>query len=173
MVYQFLPVGDYCKGLINYLRSLFLIGLLLLSVFIFTYLSLTYRRYKSCDFFPLLIALTFGILWYILLNQTEKKFWTQKTLVGKVHIEWIRKHGTLKLFKNGSFAATRHHADYSCTFQGNYTIHDKILTLNRTELVTLTDSIFTTTYTISDSVLTPKVNGFKTIRIITKYKAMD
>ena len=34
MIFQFLPVGDYCSGLGNFLSSLFIIGLLILIVFV-------------------------------------------------------------------------------------------------------------------------------------------
>jgi hypothetical protein len=88
-------------------------------------------------------------------------------LIGFVEKEGTPKSGTLVLFKNGSFGASYHRADYSCTYQGDYEIIDNQLTLKRANLTELTDSIFTTKYLIDrkNSILKPIENGFMEIGI--------
>ncbi|MCB0475524.1 MAG: hypothetical protein KDC69_07600, partial [Flavobacteriaceae bacterium] len=89
------------------------------------------------------------------------------SLIGFVEKKGTPKSGTLVLFKNGSFGASYHRADYSCTYQGDYEIIDNRLTLKRTDLTELTDSVFTTEYLIDrkDSILKPIENGFLEIGI--------
>ncbi|ASV31609.1 hypothetical protein CJ263_16075 [Maribacter cobaltidurans] len=169
LIFQFLPVGDYCSGLGNFLSSLFIIGLLILIVFVLAIRNLIRikKRKEKFDFIPLIITLFFGLIWYFLVDMTDKKFWTEKSLIGFVEEEGTPKSGTLVLFKNGSFGASYHRADYSCTYQGDYEIIDNRLTLKRTDLTEVTDSIFTTKYMIvrKDSILKPIENGFVEIGI--------
>ena len=170
LIFQFIPVGDYCTGLLNFLNSLFIGGLLLLIVVVLAIRNLfrIYKKKGKFDFIPLLLAIFFGILWYFLVGQTDKKFWTEESLVGILEIEGTPKSGTLELFENGSFGASYHHADYSCTFQGDYVIDGDKLELKRVELPELTDNVFTTVYILNrnDSVLKPIKKGFKEIEII-------
>ncbi|WP_370477556.1 hypothetical protein [Tamlana flava] len=151
------------------MNSLVLFGLLLIIVLIIAIqnLILIKRRKKKFDFIPLVLFLFFGVLWYFLVEMPYKKFWTQKTMVGFVEKEGTPKSGTLVLFKNGSFGASYHHADYSCTYQGDYEIIDNQLILKRTDIMELTDSIFTTKYLINrkNGVLKPTENEFLKIEI--------
>jgi hypothetical protein len=169
LIYQFLPIGDYCSGLLNFLHSLFLVGLLIIIIFVLAIRNLIQikKRKIKFDFIPLILVLFFGTMWYFLVNMTDKKFWTDKSLIGFVEIEGTPKSGTLVLFNNGSFGASHHHADYSCTYQGDYEIIDNLLILKRADLSELTDKVFTTEYLINrtDSILKPKKNGFMTIGI--------
>ena len=169
MILQFLPIGDYCSGLVNFLNSLFLIGFLILIVLILAIGNLIRIKKEKgkFDFIPLILVLFFGAMWYILVDMTDKKFWTDKSLIGFVEKKGTPKSGTLVLFKNGSFGASYHRADYSCTYQGDYEIIDNRLTLKRTDLTELTDSVFTTEYLIDrkDSILKPIENGFLEIGI--------
>jgi hypothetical protein len=169
LILQFLPIGDYCSGLGNFLSSLFIIGFLILIVFILAIRNLIRIKKEKgkFDFIPLILALFFGIMWYFLVDMTDKKFWTDKSLIGFVEKEGTPKSGTLVLFKNGSFGASYHRADYSCTYQGDYEIIDNQLTLKRANLTELTDSIFTTKYLIDrkNSILKPIENGFMEIGI--------
>ena len=170
MIFQFLPVGDYCSGLGNFLSSLFIIGLLILIVFILAIRNLIRikKRKENFDFIPLIITLFFGVIWYFLVDMTDKKFWTEKSLVSFVEMEGTPNSGTLVLFENGSFGASYHRADYSCTYQGNYEIIDDRLTLKRNDLNELTHKVFTTEYLINrrDSILKPMKDGFKEIKIL-------
>ena len=169
MIFQFLPVGDYCSGLGNFLSSLFIIGLLILIVLVLAIRNLIRikKNKEKFDFIPLIMTLFFGVIWYFLVDMTDKKFWTEKSLIGFIEMEGTPKSGTLELFKNGSFGASYHRADYSCTYQGNYEIIDNRLILKRTDLTELTDKVFTTEYLINrkDSVLKPMKNGFMEIGI--------
>lgn len=85
-----------------------------------------------------------------------------------IEIEGTAKSGTLELYENGSFTASYHRADYSCTFQGDYEINDNNLKLKRAELTELTENLFTTKYIINrnDSILISIDVGFKEIEII-------
>lgn len=169
LIYQLIPFGDYCTGLLNFLNSLALLGILIITLFILTVRNLIRIKKQSgrFDFIPLIIALFFGTIWYVMLDVPDKKFWTEKSLIGFVQIEGSVKSGTLELFKNGSFGASYHHADFSCTYQGDYEIIDNLLVLNRSDLSELTEKVFTTEYLINrkDSILTPMKNGFIGIRI--------
>ena len=169
MIYQFLPIGDYCSGLLNFFNSLVLIGLLILIVFILAIRNLIRikKRKEKFDFIPIILVLIFGTIWYFIIDMPDKKFWTEKSLVGFIEIEGTPKSGTLELFKNGSFGASYHRADYSCTYQGNYEIIDNRLILKRNNLTELTDKVFTTEYLINrkDSILKPMENGFMEIGI--------
>ncbi len=169
LIYQFLPIGDYCSGLLNFLNSLFLIGLLIIILLILTIRNLIRIKKKNgkFDFIPLILVLIFGTVWYLIIDLPDKKFWTEKSLIGFIEMEETPKSGTLELFKNGSFGASYHRADYSCTYQGNYEIIDNRLVLKRTDLTELTDKVFTTEYLINrkDSILKPIKNGFMEIGI--------
>mgnify|MGYP000256472782 CR=1 FL=1 len=169
LIFQFLPLGDYCSGLGNFLSSLFLIGLLILLVFILAIRNLIRikKNKEKFDFTPLIMTLFFGLMWYFLVDMTNKKFWTKKSLIAFVEIEGTPNSGTLVLFENGSFGASYHRADYSCTYQGNYVIIDNRLTLKRPNLSELTHKIFTTEYLINrkDNILKPMKEGFKEIGI--------
>ena len=171
LIFQFLPIGDYCSGLGNFLSSLFIIAFLVLIVFILTIRNLIQikKQNRKFDFIPLILVLFFGIIWYILVDTTDKKFWTDKLLIGFVEEKGTPKSGTLVLFENGSFGASYHHADYSCTYQGDYEIIDNRLTLKRIDLTQLTDSIFATKYLIDkkDSILKPIETEFMKIGIST------
>lgn len=171
MIYQFIPIGDYCSGLLNFLNSLVLLGLLVIIVFVFTILNVIKikKGKEKFDFIPLILVLFFCAIWYFLVNQPDKKFWTKKALIGIVESEGTPKSGTLVLFENGSFGASYHDADYSCTYQGDYEISESILVLNRADLTELTNEIFTTEYVIhkNDSVLKPLKEEFMEI-LITK-----
>ncbi|MBC8882424.1 hypothetical protein H9X57_00295 [Flavobacterium piscinae] len=58
-------------------------------------------------------------------------------------------------------------ADFSCTYQGDYRISNDTLYLDRNELESLTENIFTTKYSINkkDSLLQPIKKGFEVINI--------
>ena len=169
LILQFLPIGDYCSCIGNFLSSLFLIGLLIIIVFILAIRNLIRikKKKEKFDFIPLIITLFFGIMWCLLVDMIDKKFWTEKSLVAFVEMEGTPNSGTLVLFENGSFGASYHRADYSCTYQGNYKIIDNQLTLNRTNLSELTHKVFTTEYLINrkDSILKPMKDGFREIKI--------
>ncbi|MGY5353521.1 hypothetical protein [Wenyingzhuangia sp. IMCC45467] len=169
LIFQFLPVDDYCSGLGNFLSSLFIIGLLILIVFVLAIRNLIRikKKKEKFDFIPLIITLFFGVMWYFLVDMTDKKFWTEESLVAFVEMEGTPNSGSLVLFKNGSFGASYHRADYSCTYQGNYEIVDNRLTLKRSDLSELTHKVFTTEYLINrkDSLLKPMKDGFKEIGI--------
>ncbi len=171
MIYQFIPIGDYCSGLLNGLNFLFFGGLLILTFLIITIRDLLklFKKRQRFDFIPLFLILLFGVVTYSLIGLENEKFWTKRTLVGIIEVYGTPKSGTLKLYKNGSFGATYHKADYSCTFQGNYDMKNDTLCLNRKELNELTEKVFTTEYIIDqkNNILKPTNESFKTIEIKT------
>jgi hypothetical protein len=151
------------------MNSLVFLGLLIIIVSVLSIRNLIRIRKNKTkfDFIPLTLAIFFGFMWYFLVCHSAKKFWTKEVVVGVVEIESTPKSGTLILFENGSFGAVFHHADYSCTYQGNYKINDNRLILERNDLAELTDKIFTDEYLVnrSDSILKPLKEGFNEIRI--------
>ena len=81
-------------------------------------------------------------------------------------------YGSLTLYENNSFAAKYlgHHA--SDVYQGDYTIKNDTLHLDRDDLFTITDSLFTDTYFIDRNKLQliPEQAKSDTLHITTIYK---
>ncbi len=169
MLNPIIPIGDYCGGLISVLNFFVFAGLLGLSLLIITIVDLIQlrRKKKKFDFIPLILTLGFGISFFVIFENKEHKFWTNQTLAGMVLKDGTPKSGALRLYENGSFAATYYHADYSCTFQGDYELNQNRLVLKRDDLVTQTDSLFATEYLLirKDSMLKPTNENFEKIDI--------
>ncbi len=105
---------------------------------------------QKFDFIPLVLTLTIGMSYFLILEQDESKFWTERILTGWIEVEPTPKSGQLRLYKNGTFAAILHNADYSRTFQGGYELNDNRLRLNRVDLPEVTQKVFTTEYDDND-----------------------
>lgn len=174
VLYQYIPIGDYCSGLLNFLNFLFYGGLLLLAFLVISIIDLVryLRKKQKFDFIPLILIVLFGTAWSFLYQHENEKFWTAKVLEGYFAIEGTPRSGNLTLYKNGSFGATLYSADYDCTFQGEYSIENGKLTLHRRDLNSLTNDVFTTEYLVDkkDNILKPIDRKFETINInrITK-----
>lgn len=169
LLYHFLPIGDYCGGLVGFFTYLLFGGLLLLALLIITIIDLIkwWKKKRKFDFIPLIIALLIGVLFYLQSGLKNKKFWTEKTLSGGLEIESTPKSGSLQLYKNGTFGASFYSADYSCTFQGDYELDGKKLILKRAELPELTQGTFTTEYMIDieNKIINPINKKFGAIQI--------
>lgn len=168
LLLQIIPVGDYCGGLMNFLIStLIIIFIIIFTTIISIIDAYRYIKIKSkFDFIPLIITFSFLIIYFFVLQFETDKFWTSEKLNG-VTFSKAAKSGTLKLYTNGSFAAKYNQADFSCTYQGDYRISNDTLYLERKELESLTENIFTTKYSINknDSLLQPIKKGFEVINI--------
>ena len=147
-----IPIGDYCGGLLAALNFFFFVGLLVLSILIITIVDVIRNKKTKAkfDFIPLILTLIIGITYFLILEQEESKFWTKRTLTGRIEVESTPKSGSLRLYKNGTFAVTLHSADYSCTFQGDYQLNDNLLKLNRLDLSEITQNVFTTEYVVNE-----------------------
>jgi len=169
MTYQFIPIGDYCRGLATGLNFIFFAGLLILTFIIITISNLikVYKKKEKFDFIPLILILCLGIFIYSIIGLENDKFWTKRTLIGIIKVDGSTKRGTLKLYENGSFGATYHNVDYSCTFQGNYEMNKNKLKLKRADINKLTENVFATEYIIDrkDSILKPINTDLKLIKI--------
>ncbi|KGO91268.1 hypothetical protein [Flavobacterium subsaxonicum] len=168
LLYNILPMGDYGRGMGSGL-ALVLFGSILILAFIIVALRFgiaLYRGQKDYDFIPLLIIACYLLIAWIALAADGHKFWTNKVLGANIENQHTS-GGSLTLYKNNSFAATRLYADFSETFQGNYTIVNDTLYLERDNLSKITDSLFTTQYFISkkDSTLFAKGTGFDNLKI--------
>lgn len=170
LLYQFLPIGDYCGGLLGFFYFLFFGGLILLAFLIITIIDLValWKKKRRFDFIPLILVLVFGALFYLQQGLKNKKFWTEKSLSGGIEIEFTPKSGYLQLYKNGTFGATFHSADYSCTFQGDYELKEDTLRLKRPELPELTNGTFATEYLVDKQLgtITPSDPNFGVIQIV-------
>ncbi|TGV00452.1 hypothetical protein [Flavivirga rizhaonensis] len=170
LLYRFLPIGDYCGGFVALANYVLFGGLLILSFLIITIIDLIklWKKKQKFDFIPLLIVLSIGILFYFQNGLENEKFWTEKTLSGRIEIESTPKSGLLRLYENGTFGATLYSADYSCTFQGKYELTDNVLNLKRKDLAELTEDVFTTAYIIEkkNKSIKPIDNKFGAIEII-------
>lgn len=147
-----IPIGDYCGGLLTVLNFFFFGGLLVLALLIITIIDVIRNKKtkEKFDFIPLVLTLTIGISYFLILHQDESKFWTERKLTGWIAVESTPKSGLLRLYKNGTFAATLHNADYSCTFQGDYEMNNNRLKLNRLDLSEVTQKVFTTEYIVNE-----------------------
>jgi hypothetical protein len=168
LLIQIIPIGDYCGGLMNFLISIVILVLIMLIVLITSIIEI-YRYIKNktkFDFIPIIISFSILIIFYLIMETESDKFWTSEKLNG-ITISTAAKSGTLKLYNNGSFAAKYNQADFSCTYQGDYRISNDTLYLDRNELESLTENIFTTKYSINkkDSLLQPIKKGFEVINI--------
>ena len=164
-----IPIGDYCGGLLNALNFFFFSGFLVLALLIITIVDIIRNKKtkQKFDFIPLVLTLVIGISYFVILDQEESKFWTERTLTGQIEVKSTPKSGLLRLYKNGTFAATLHSADYSCTFQGDYELNDNHLILNRLDLSELTQKVFTTEYIINEqsNTLMPSDKSYGIIEI--------
>lgn len=170
MIYQFIPIGDYCHGLVNGFIFLFFGAIFILTFLIITIRDIIkhFKKKQKFDFIPLFLALLLGVSCHIIMGMENKKFWTKKILFGNIEMDGTPRSGTLKLYKNGSFGATHHYVDFSCTFQGYYEIKKDTLYLNRKDLGQLTEGLFTTTYSIDrkNNILEPTIKNFNVIKIV-------
>jgi hypothetical protein len=147
-----IPIGDYCGGLLTVLNFFLFGGLLVLAFLTITITDVVRNRKtkEKFDFIPLILILIIGVSCFLILEQKETKFWTERTLTGQTEILSTPKSGQLRLYKNGTFAATLFSADYSCTFQGKYELNHNLLELKRTDLSELTEKVFTTEYIVDE-----------------------
>lgn len=147
-----IPIGDYCSGLLTALNFFFFGGLLVIAILIITIIDVikSKKTKKRFDVIPITLTLIIGLSFFIIIKQEEPKFWTERTLIGWIEVESTPKSGRLLLYQDGTFAATLHSADYSCTFQGDYELIDDQLKLNRIDVSEITNNVFTTAYLIDN-----------------------
>lgn len=164
-----IPIGDYCGGLLTVLNFFLFGGLLVLAFLIITIVDVvrSIKTKEKFDFIPLVLTLIIGFSYFLILEQKEPKFWTERTLNGRTEIFSTPRSGQLNLYKNGTFAATLYSADYSCTFQGKYELNDNRLELKRTDLSEVTEKVFTTEYIIDEQTktLNPTDKSYSIIEI--------
>lgn len=170
MVYQFIPIGDYCGGLINGLLFILFGGLLIISCITIYIINLWryIKKKQSFDLVPLLLTIIFSLCGFYIIEHDNQKFWTEEVYIG--HTEMIQetsKDGRLILYKNGSFAATYFYSDYSCTFQGSYDLQNGHLLLKRDDLSQVTEALFTTEYKLHaiDSIFYPILETYGVIKL--------
>lgn len=168
-LYQVIPFGDYCSGLVQVITFILFGGLFLLSFLIFTFVDL-YRlkkAQKKFDFIHLLFLGFFLLINYISLVSDGQKFWTDKICTGQVQGQGDLHASQIRLYSNNTFSVTISYVNWSCTYQGSYEIKNDILVLKRKEIPKLTDSVFNDTYKIDfkDSLLIPINKRFEKIEI--------
>jgi len=165
----FLPIGDYCRGIVTGVGFIFFGSIFILSFLIFLMINLyqVYKKKKKIDFVLIIIFLFFISATTILLNLENKKFWSHIVMEGIV-LDDNFNSGKIILYKNGTFAATHRRIDYSCTYQGNYDLKNDILVLRRENLSELTTYLFTNEYILSkkDSIFQPIDGNYALIQII-------
>ena len=148
---------------------IFLFGGLFILAFIifliFDIIRLTKFK-KKFDFVTIIFFIVFILSDSLILYAANEKFWKKKELVGKVESENME-IGRLILYRNGTFDAKTLYIEAQCTYGGEYTLKNKILTLNRNDLEEKTEKTFTTEYKLDleDSVLIPKDSLFLKIKI--------
>ena len=165
-LYVIAPYGDRCNGLAHALAWVLLAGVYAIIFLIQTGIDLYsfFATKKRFDLVPLIITCIAGILCTTFWEAKDTKPWTEVAHSGRVEVGDTRDAG-LTLYANGTFDAFTAYADWACTNVGKYEWHRDTLLLLRADLVTVTDSVFTTRYhlTLPDSALVPVENGFKPI----------
>lgn len=171
-LYQILPIGDYCSGLVQALLMILFCGLSILSFIIFTIIDITrlIRKKIKFDFTPLIILTSFFLVFFIFINSESDKFWTKTVLTGQID-EGDLRAAHIQLYSNNTFSASISYVDWSCTYQGDYKINNDTLFLKRDDLSELTNNVFDTKYKFSDqdSLLIPVDKKFKMVKIKTRY----
>lgn len=172
IIYHQLPIGDYSTGLFSGLTFLFFT-----SIFLFFFLIImlnncikVVQKKQKIDFKTLIIFCFFIISFYAIIKTENEKFWTKEILVGTVSVKNSPiKKGTLKLYENGSFSATISYLEMSSIYQGNYTLIENNLKLERKNLSIITENIFSSEYIYikKDALLQPIDSSFATL-ILTK-----
>lgn len=169
MLYQLIPLGDFCRGLPNGLTFLSFAVLLLFSFLTIVINNVVkfIRHKQRFHVVPLVIVLVLGIIGYALFKSNDKKFWTTKVLTGTIESTKYSQKGSLTLYRNLSFSATCLELEYKCTFQGSYQLNGDTLKLKKNNLSELTDTLFTTSYILSkdSGALTPIDGNFKKVLI--------
>lgn len=169
-LYQILPIGDYCSGLVQALLMIIFGGLLILSFIVFTIVDVVrlIRKKIRFDFLPLIIITVFFSVFFIFINSETDKFWTKTTLTGQTD-EGDLRAAQIQLYSNNSFSVRISYVDWSCTYQGDYKINNDTLFLKRDDLTELTNNVFDTKYKFSyqDSLLIPIDKKCKKIKILT------
>lgn len=168
-------MGDYSRGMLTGM-SMVLFG----SVFILVYLIALVRnidrfanKLERFDWPFSAIFCLFILLFLLINNADEGKFWTSPILKSEITDNDIPSHGgKIILYGNNSFTAIRSYVDFSEAYQGNYRLAHDTLYLERAELPELTENIIYTTYTI-DSIemkLIPCKQGYNELIINFKRK---
>ncbi len=175
-LYQIMPIGDYCSGLVQALLMMIFGGLLILSFIVFTIIDITrlIRKKIKFDFAPLIIITLFVSVFFIFINSENDKFWTKTTLTGQID-EGDLRAAQIQLYSNNTFAIRISYIDWNCTYQGDYKINNDTLFLKRDDLTELTNNEFDSKYKFSyrDSLLIPVDKKCKMIKIKTGHNRVD
>lgn len=165
-----LPIGDYSRGMATGMLMIFF-GIVFILFYLIALVRNIDRLTNKLDQFdwPLSAIFCLFILLFLLINNADEgKFWTSPILKSEITNSDIPSHGgVIILYKNGTFSAIRSYVDFSETYQGNYYIKNNKLYLERPELPDLTEKIISTKYEI-DSLrmkLTPCQKGYNTLDI--------
>ena len=169
-VYQIFPirVGDYCAGLMNAIMFVFLGGLFLFSFLVFIVIDLirTIKNKVKFDYIPCIFLIVFIAVNFLSFQIKTEKFWTKPILTGYVVLgEDLFSAEHLILYENKTFAIKKRQPEFTCTYQGKYSIKQDTLILKRDDLSELTNKLFCNKYLIHqiDSTLIPLENGYKII----------
>lgn len=172
MLYPSIPIGDYCRGLANGVITFFLgVVLILFNVIIYIiYIFRYFKTKKTIDIIPLVLTIIFMISCFYFIKLNDKKSWTKEVYRGYINVEKEihNSDNRLILYKNNSFAITRYHIDYSCTYQGSYELQNGYLRLKRNDLSEITKNLFFTEYKLNsiDSTFYPTNKEYYPIKLL-------
>ncbi len=165
-LYVIAPFGDRCSGLAHIIGWVIFAGLFTVALLVLTGIGL-YKKFKSkerFDFIPLSIAV-FLVVGTVLMFKLETwKPWTKEVFRGQVEVGDLRSAG-LTLYANGSFDAYTAYVDYSCNYGGAYKLMGDTLVLQREDLPSLSNNVFSTKYLLHlpDSTFNSIEDGFEPI----------
>lgn len=151
--------GDYCKSAFGILVNFVLVfGYLL---FLFCFLTFNIDNFQKKY---LLLLILFCVL--VLGKVDFKKLYSTPNYIGEIENERGKK-SKLILFDNHTFKIIYQRQHHRCFFNGNYSLENGQLFLDRNDLSNITDSLFTFEYRLNslNKFLTPKHSVYSIIKI--------
>ena len=147
-----IPFGEsYHRSVGHTLLYIFFSAILLIAfvILIVRNLYLAYKRKREIDLILPFLLVSFIFISKFASNAKEGKFWKELYCEASNINTGARRYGILMLYKDSTFVAKCQGVETSENYQGDFSIKSDTLYLNRDELFTITDSLFTNTYFIN------------------------
>lgn len=128
IIYHFLPLGNYCVGIINGIILLVLIPVYLIVWLYEFYLNIDESKYLKKPFDKSSLYITIILIVLFELSQTLDINLSKKVLTADINLDKFWGSYELELRKNKKYKLT-HHMDETCYFFGDYIINNDTLIL--------------------------------------------
>lgn len=143
-----LPVGDYKEALFAFFLFLLIAAILVIIALINIVPNVYYaiKGKQEAQFTMPILLIGFLLLSKLIFYTNGRKFWTSPLM--EAEQQHLYKFRNLTLYKNNSFTAKVHGHHASDVYQGDFTIKNDTLHLDRDDIFTITGGLFTDTYFI-------------------------